>query len=179
MNESVDILPSWYKMDGESDASYSNFELYRTMPPSERSVAECERRLGLKVGHSYIRNICKKFNWVERARDWDNHMTSVKDKALLDQVSEIKIEYVEEARAVRIAILKSVEEFYKRYRENPHLFKTMSDKELIKFVANIPDKLKRIQEVEFTAYGHATEISKQDVDVNTEGKTYTITISDK
>ena len=179
MKNKEEILPSWYKMENESDSNYSHFEFYRTMPPSERSLAECERRLGFVVGNSHIRKIYKQYNWFERARDWDNYLASMKDKAIVEQVSEVKVEYVEHARAVRIALLKPVEELYRRIREKPDFFKNMNDKELIRFVGNLPDKLKRIQEVEFTAYGHATEITKNDVDVTSEGKQLVIKISDE
>ena len=179
MENKEEILPSWYRREDEDDLSYSKFDSYRRMAPSERNITELCRQLGKHENSSHIRKIAKKYNWVERARDWDNHVTATKDKALLDQASEIKVEQAEGARAVRVFLLKPVEEAWRRFREDPAFFKKMSDKDLIKFVGNLPDKLKRIQEVELTAYGHASEITKNDVDVTSEGKQLVIKISDE
>lgn len=176
-NEDKELNPSWYRREDESDLAYELFETYRLLPPSDRTYVNVARRRTDK-GNDYstiIRKHAKLYNWNDRVRDWDNHLTFLKDKQITDLLAEAKIEHQELARAVRVSLSTPLKSFAKKIN-NGENFDSMSMKELYKLLLQLPERLKRLQEIEFTALGHATEIKKQDVTSN--GNTITVNLID-
>lgn len=173
---SEELNPSWYRREDESDISYELFEIYRSLPPSDRTFANVSRRKYGNENTANIREYSKKYNWNQRVVDWDNHLTAQRDRITIEALEDAKSEYQETARASRIALTKPLQAFAKKINNGDN-FDSMSLKELYKMIEKLPDKLKRLQEIEFTALGHATEITKQDITSN--GKTITINLIDE
>jgi len=172
MNE--DKEPIWYRQEGESDSAYNYFDVYRNLPFSKRSVSQVAKLTNNKSNNRLFQ-YAKDFNWDERARAWDNYVIAKQDEFIIKQREEVKLEYIQEARSIRKAILVPIRSFAKKINAGEN-FDAKSLTELYKMVIQTPDKFKKLQEIEFTALGEASDIKKEDITSN--GNTIKITFED-
>jgi hypothetical protein len=85
----------WERQPNESAQAYRQFQVYRDMPPHERSNYVVEAKLGLS--RAVITRNCAVQRWVERAAAWDFHL----ERAKLIQTENYQIEMA--ARHAEIA----------------------------------------------------------------------------
>lgn len=77
----TDQAPIWTLMVGETKRAYEAFAIYRDMG-FERSHKKLRLHLGRPEGYTRtIEHWSKKYNWIIRARAWDEHIAQVKDQA--------------------------------------------------------------------------------------------------
>jgi hypothetical protein len=96
------------RRDGESAQAYEALRVYCDLR-SDRSIAEVAKKLGRSSSKSLFSGWSTKWNWVDRARDYDEFFDQQIKKAL--------------AEAAREAALKVAEEWKKReqaYRERKY-----------------------------------------------------------
>lgn len=92
----------WERQPGEPLRAYRLFTLYRDMPPEERSYLRVTQVLdasrGKKVTRTqpspYIREIGRKWRWVERALAWDEEVDRRRREAALRAAEEMARRHV-------------------------------------------------------------------------------------
>ncbi len=67
------MAKAWERRDKETPQAFAAFELYRAMPPEERSGA----KVGISCGKSasLMERWSAAHDWLDRARAWDNELT--------------------------------------------------------------------------------------------------------
>jgi len=168
--------PAWYRQEGEGDAPYEYFDVYRKLPLSKRSVTAAQKIAGNKSNNRFF-EYSKKYNWEERARAWDNYVVAKHDEFIVKQKNEIKLEHLQESRALRKALSIPLRSFAKKINVNGDNFDGKSLTELWKMIIKTPNNLRIIQQIEFTALGEASEIKKEDITSN--GNTIKISFTDE
>jgi len=172
MNENLE--PTWYKQEGEADSAYEKFDIYRKLPMSKRSMTEVMRLSGLQ-STTQLYLYAKEYKWDERARAWDNYRVAQEDELIIKQSKEVKLEYLQEAKLLRKVLFGPVRSLAKKMQAGGD-FDDKSMTELNKMVNQIPNNYKKLQEIELTALGEASEIKKEDITSN--GNTIKITLTD-
>jgi hypothetical protein len=76
----------WERQPNERPEAYEAFAIYRDLP-GKRSAREVGERLGKSEG--LIERWCSKWDWVERARLWDNEIAAKVKEAAEKTASEM------------------------------------------------------------------------------------------
>jgi hypothetical protein len=73
----------WQRQPGESSRAFAAFQIYRDLPPRERSVFAVAERLSYRISEARrksrrppgkLRIWCSRWRWVARARAWDEEL---------------------------------------------------------------------------------------------------------
>jgi hypothetical protein len=92
----------WERQDKETSRAYIAFITYRDQKASVRSIANVPKIIGKTTGKNPVNNyeyLSKKYNWVERARAWDDHLDAIKVKSTESEIRDMK------QRHIKIAML--------------------------------------------------------------------------
>lgn len=90
----------WERLPGESSKAYEAFCIYRDLGV-DRSI-EKTAKSRLKPGsYSWLRNWSSKYNWVERARAYDDYLEREKRKEQEKAILEMVERHTKEAMALQ------------------------------------------------------------------------------
>jgi hypothetical protein len=97
----------WEQLKNESAKAYAQFNRYRNLKPSERSVDLAWRNMqaekGTKSASSaagYYKAWSVNFSWKKRAEAWDAEQVKAGDDAVLDEITEKKKKYAKNLELV-------------------------------------------------------------------------------
>lgn len=96
----------WERIKGETENMYASFCVYRDMGP-DRSLRSASKKYGNdgEAGR-YFERLSARFNWVERARLYDDHLERERRKAMEKERLDMDIRH---ARIGMLGLNKAVE----------------------------------------------------------------------
>lgn len=109
----------WERRDDESSRAYDAFGTYQHLHPTERSVDAAFRRarnqhqtstteaVSSKVANGQWKRWAASFDWVARARAWDDHLADIRRREQEAQWQRHVDEYAEQQRKLNDAALKA------------------------------------------------------------------------
>jgi len=100
-------LHPWDRRPGETPYLFSLFVKYRDMGPA-RSLRKMGAALG--AGHTQLGNHCSRFDWVDRAGAWDEHLDRERRLEAVVEAREMARQHVVVAKT---ALLKASEKLGK------------------------------------------------------------------
>jgi hypothetical protein len=137
-------LEPWERQPAESDPAWAAFLVYRDLPPSERSISRVVSDTG--KARSLIAGWCSKWNWKDRAAQYDRHkdrQTSLREIEALARMKENHVILANNALAHLARWIRDV---------LPGLVPTLSPREFV-LLAQFFTELER------KAYGDPSEIA--------------------
>jgi len=96
----------WERQPGESPPAWEAWVLYRDHPPGNRSHRGVARQL--RKSASLVARWSSKFEWVVRARGWDNAQDQVRVTAQQQVIAQVASQQAEEREATRENTLQEV-----------------------------------------------------------------------
>ncbi len=136
----------WERMPGESTKAYSVFCQYRDLGP-ERSLEKLRQKLAKSRSRATLTRWSSKYNWVERARAYDDYI----DKKKRAEHEKAILKMVERHAKLAMAFQQRIEERLKKI--NPE---ELGPADLVRWL-DVATKLERLSR------GEPTEIGKQEV----------------
>jgi len=99
MNRMTNQIRPWDRQPNETAKAYEAFLVYRELELNKRSIElVCKR---LKKSNPLIHRWSKKYNWHERIREYDSHVSSELDKQYITKAKEVNKEHLELLEASR------------------------------------------------------------------------------
>jgi len=139
----------WERLPGESAKAYEAFCVYRDLGPSERSLEKARKMLPKPRSRKWIGEWSAKYNWVERAKAYDDYIEKrkreEKEKAILEMAD----------RQARLAIAFQQRVAQRLQELDPS---ELSPSDLAKWF-DVAAKIERLNR------GEPTEIGKQEVNL--------------
>jgi hypothetical protein len=133
----------WERRDDETAKNFHAFRAYRDQPASHRSIANVPAIIKKIPKYCHIlEKWSQKFDWVARAKAWDDHLDSIKVKSVEDEVAEMN------KRHIQIAMLMQ--------QKGVKLLKKLDDAEYTS-PSNVATMLKSAIEIERSARGAASD----------------------
>lgn len=83
----------WDKWENETDTAYHRFSIYMKMGP-DRSISKVADKLQKGSGYAkHLRRWSSKYNWVERCRDYDQHIAlqHVENQEIIQKKARSKV----------------------------------------------------------------------------------------
>lgn len=97
----IDDESCFERLRGESQKAYNYFCVYRDMPLAERTTRKVSQNL--KRNHGFIRELCARWAWVQRAEAWDLYQDEQKRQYKLEQ-NKKEIDGMNE-RQIKLALM--------------------------------------------------------------------------
>lgn len=99
----------WERQQSESEEAYEAFSVYRDMlsKTGKRSTAKVGQELG--KSKTLMDNWCKRWNWVERARTWDNELARQGKEQAAKDAREMQQRHVKIAKKMQLKALEALE----------------------------------------------------------------------
>lgn len=79
-----DARDPWERLPREPSRAYEGFRAYRELPPGTRTLPQIAAQFGL--ANRTVQEWSAKFNWIERAKAWDDHVYRIEDQERLDAI---------------------------------------------------------------------------------------------
>jgi len=90
----------WERVPGESSKAYEAFCIYRDLGV-DRSIEKTAKNRLKPGSYSWLRNWSSKYNWVERARAYDDYLEREKRKEQEKAILEMVERHTKEAMALQ------------------------------------------------------------------------------
>ena len=90
----------WERLPGESSKAYEAFCIYRDLGV-DRSIEKTAKNRLKPGSYSWLRNWSSKYNWVERARAYDDYLEREKRKEREKAILEMVDRHIKEAMALQ------------------------------------------------------------------------------
>lgn len=97
----------WERQKSESEQAYEAFVIYRDLG-TERSTAKVAQQLGKSL--ALIQRWCRRWEWVERCRAWDNAKDAEARRAALQKYKDMNARHIKIALQLQQKALKAMEE---------------------------------------------------------------------
>ena len=98
----------WERKSDETDRAWAAFQVYRNLPPRERSYDAAYRKSYAKPPHrrapKWYRAWAKKHDWPKRTEAWDRHLDDIERAATEQQ----RVEWREDRRELLQGFLANV-----------------------------------------------------------------------
>ena len=173
MNDNTKETILWERQPGESAKAYNFFCRYRDMG-YERSYAKVAREVG--KAHITIAKMANRWNWVKRVQAHIDEMEKVRYQLETKAIADMVRRHSEHAQAIETSLMLPIKIFINKMKnEELRELNNMNTAELMKLVFNVADRFPNIVNTERKSRGVPTEISKQNIDHTTNGKSINIT----
>jgi hypothetical protein len=90
---------AWQQLPRETDKAYEAFVVYRNLEPRERSLSRVSSELAKSV--PLIKRWSSQWEWVERARDWDNYQEMRRLEKRIEEKQQMDERHLKIIRAAR------------------------------------------------------------------------------
>lgn len=136
----------WERQKNESQQAYEAFVAYRDLG-AERSTAKVAQRLG--KSKALIQRWCSRYDWVERARAYDNFIDDGVRREALKKYKDMNARHIKLALQLQQKALKAMEELPDD---------ALSPKDIVQFIdkAIAIEKMTRKEEAGVNDAGKAT-----------------------
>jgi len=105
----------WERRQNETDRAWAAFQIYRDLPPSERSYGAAFRKTYRKPAHyqapQWYRQWAKQHDWRGRVENWDRHLDDIERAATERQ----RVEWREDRRELLRGFLTNVDTAMKEF----------------------------------------------------------------
>lgn len=173
--ENILNLRPWERLPNESIKSYIYFIAYKDLG-FQRTVEKVQIKCELKSS-SYLEKCCAKYNWVERAEKYDQHIlntsTEILEKQHADQLVNINLQHAEYINLAIENLVIVLEEFKNRIHKNPKLLEELTLKELLSYIIKCNKPLMENIKLTREIYG-----LDDNVNINIENKKSTKSIEE-
>src|SRR5215217_2986484 len=99
----------WRQQPGESSRAFAAFNAYKNLDPSERSISRVVSDLG--KSRSTIGGWSSRWNWVERAEEWDEEENRRLSLARIEAKKKMDAEHLRIVRSGRNKAVRALAEF--------------------------------------------------------------------
>jgi len=156
---------SWERCPGETSKAYKVFCEYRDMG-SERSGVKVGQMLN--VNKSYIDKLSSKYNWVNRAREFDDYIEARVRARNENEIIEMRIRHAKQARDLQDTLALPLEVLNRKIEKDPNLneLDKLKLNELLGLVTQSAKCLKQLTEIEREARGVPSSTYRTEVTVD-------------
>lgn len=149
-------LKSFERQPGETDKGWAAFQMYRDLPPSERSIIAAYRLMSgrnPKEAPQYWRHWVVVNKWEERAADFDRHKDELIRREEAKTLLVVRREQANTYRNFQLVLAKPVLELIERIQAGTLDFRKISNADLIKLALLAAKVMPSLGEAELKARG--------------------------
>jgi hypothetical protein len=144
-------------IEGETPMAFDAFLIYRAIGPT-RSIKKTARKI--KKHYSQIEKWSAKYNWIARAKRWDEEVAQAEAEAELAEIKAMRrrqIKMALEMQNISSKELKKVKEISKKYKEAP-----VVDTKVALKMAELGTNLERLNRGEPNEISETTVVEQPD-----------------
>jgi hypothetical protein len=171
----TDVIQLWDRQANESLKSFMLFRVYRDLGLN-RSIKEACERTGRKF--SYALKLATQYKWRERAEAYELFLDKKRQQIKMKEIDEMNKRHSNHSQAIENALIVPVEKFINnfksKYGEN---FENMTLKDILFYIYKTAEKFPSLVDTERKARGVPTDISKQNIDLTSNGSTIPFNVS--
>lgn len=164
----TDIIQPWDRLSNESLKSFMLFRVYRDLGLT-RSIKEACARTGRKF--SYALKLATQYKWRERAEAYELFLDKKRQQIKMKEIDEMNKRHSTHAQAIENALIVPVEKFINNFKAKYGAdFENMTLKDILFYIYKTAEKFPNLVDTERKARGVPTDISKQNIDVTSNGE---------
>lgn len=156
----------WDRAEAESDRAWAAFQAYRDLGPLHRTIRKVAAEQRPNSGR-HVEGWSSRHSWVARARSWDEHLDQERQRAHIQEVSEMAVRHARASQQAVRALLAPAEALlaYMMANGGPEALTTQLLEEgklrtLVDLAARAARAIPGLQVAERLARGEPTQITQ-------------------